>query len=254
MSTLGCLDDKVVLVTGASEGLGVAIAAAARDAGARVVVTARREALVTRVAEKLGSMDRHALAVAADIATEAGRRQVVAATVEAFGRLDVLVNNAGAAASGPAIDESLDTIDRMFVTNLVAPYRLCQLVAPSMLEGGAGSIVNVSSISALASFDRFGLGAYAASKSGIHGLTRELAAQWGRGGVRVNAVAPGWFPGGTNGYLRDAEIRDWVGSHTALRRPGRPAELAAAVVFLASEAAGYITGQVLAVDGGWTTY
>jgi NAD(P)-dependent dehydrogenase (short-subunit alcohol dehydrogenase family) len=254
VNTLGGLDDRVVLVTGASEGLGVAIAAAARDAGARVVLAARREALVTEVAEKLGSADGHAVAVVADIATETGRHDVVAAAHDAFGRVDVLVNDAGAAAAGPAEDETLETVDRMVSTNLVAPYRLCQLVAPSMFERGGGSIVNVSSISALASFDRFGLGAYAASKSGIHGLTRELAAQWGRKGVRVNAVAPGWFPGGTNGYLRNAETRDWIGSHTALGRPGRPEELAAAVVFLASAAAGYITGQVLAVDGGWTTY
>ena len=254
MNTLGCLDDKVVVVTGASEGLGVAVARAAAQSGARVTVTARREALVQDVAAGIQAAGGTAVATAADITDEEGRHQIVTSALEAFGRIDVLINNAGSAVSGPAESESATAIEQVICTNLVAPYRLAQLVGADMQARGNGAIVNVSSISALASFDRFGLGAYAASKAALHGLTRELAAQWGRRGVRVNAVAPGWFPGGTNGYLQDAEPREWVSSHTALGRPGDPEELANAVVFLASDSSSYITGQVLVVDGGWTTH
>lgn len=254
MNTLGSLDEKVVVVTGASEGLGVAFARATHDAGARVVVAARRAELVAKVAVDLGGPDGRALGVACDITHQEGRDALVEGATAAFGRIDVLVNNAGAAVSCPAEHEPAGDIARVVETNLVAAYRLCQLVGPPMLERGTGSIVNVSSVSATASFDRFGLGSYAASKAGLHGLTRELAAQWGRRGVRVNAIAPGWFPGGTNGYLRDADLRSWIGSHTALGRPGRSEELAAALVFLASDSSSYITGQVLGVDGGWTVY
>jgi NAD(P)-dependent dehydrogenase (short-subunit alcohol dehydrogenase family) len=244
------LTDKVVVITGASEGLGVAVARAASAAGATLVLAARRTSLLSQVATELGG----ATVVGCDVTDEADRVRLVAAAHEAHGRIDVLVNNAAVAVAGPAEDEPSAESARVIDTNLTAVLRLCHLAAPGMLARGSGSIVNISSIGAIRSFDRYGLSAYAASKAGVIGLTRELAAQWGRRGVRVNAVAPGWFPGGTNGYLKDDELRDWIAGHTALGRPGRPEELAAAVVFLASGASSYITGQVLAVDGGWTAY
>jgi len=252
VNTLGCLDQRVVVVTGASEGLGVAFARAVHAAGARVVVAARRGDRVAALADEMG-VDR-TLGFGCDVTVAADREALVNAATQRFGVIDVLVNNAGTAVAGPAELETGEDVDRVIGVNLVAAYRLCQMVAPAMLERGNGSIVNVSSISARASFDRFGLGSYAASKAGLDGLTRELAAQWGSRGVRVNALAPGWFPGGTNGYLGNEELRTWIGHHTALGRAGKSEELAAALVFLASNSSSYVTGQVLAVDGGWTAY
>jgi hypothetical protein len=244
------LTGKVVIVTGASQGLGEATARAFHAAGATVVITARRTEPIQALAAELGTGP----AIAGDVTDEADRVRLVEATVDSHARIDVLVNNAGITWAGPPGTEPADVSSRVLDTNLLAVLRLCHLVAPVMADHDGGAIVNVSSISALRSFDRFGLSAYAASKAGVHGLTRELAAQWGRSGVRVNAVAPGFFPGGTTGYLRDESVRDWVSDHTALGRPGRPEELAAAILFLASEDAAYVTGQVLAVDGGWTTH
>jgi NAD(P)-dependent dehydrogenase (short-subunit alcohol dehydrogenase family) len=244
------LTDKVAIITGASEGLGAAFAKALGGAGATVVLAARREPLLRAVADSIDG----ALAVTCDVTAEADRRRLVDTALAAHGRLDILVNNAGIAWAGPALDERPEDSARVLDTNLHAVLHLCRLAGAHMVKRRTGAIVNIASVSALRSFDRFGLAAYAASKAGVLGLTRELAAQWGRDGVRVNAIAPGWFPGATNGYLRNPALAEWICTHTALGRPGHPDELSDALIFLASDASAYITGQTLSVDGGWTVF
>lgn len=236
-----------MVVTGASSGLGAGLAAAFHEAGASVVLASRHADTLEEQAARLPGC----VAVPCDVTAEDDRQRLVRTAETRFGRVHVLVNNAGFARSAPALDETDPDVRRTWETNLHAPYALSRTVARRMVDGDGGSIVNVASLSALRSFDRYALASYAASKAGLVALTRELAAQWGRQGVRVNAVAPGWFPTRMTGQLEDNAQVDWIVAHTSLGRPGRVDELAAAVLFLAGDAASYVTGQLLAVDGGW---
>ncbi|HQR79656.1 MAG TPA: SDR family oxidoreductase [Actinomycetota bacterium] len=243
------LDRRVSLVTGASSGLGVAIARALAEAGSDVVVGARR---VDRLAETVAGIEatgRRGLAVATDVADPADCAQLVQAAMTEFGRVDVLVNNAGVGTAVPATRETPEQFQQVIDVNLNGCYWMAQACGKVMQPGS--SIVNISSVLALTTA---GLpqAAYAASKSGLLGLTRDLAQQWAtRKGIRVNAIAPGFFPTEMTdeyppGYL------DAMMQRVPMARTGDLAELAAAVVFLASPAAGYITGQTLVVDGGIT--
>ena len=214
------------------------------------MLTARREQLLVEVAAQLGE----ARVVPGDVTVEGDRQRIVESAIDAYGRVDVLVNNAAVAAAGPAADEPLSTVEDTMAANLTSVLRLL----PAHGSGHARPAPR------LHRQRRLDLGA-AQLRPLRPGVVRrqqgrrprshaELAAQWGAAGVRVNALAPGWFPGGTNGYLRNDELRDWIGRHTALGRPGRPEELASVMVFLASDASSYITGQTLSVDGGWTAF
>ena len=238
----------MALVTGASGGLGQQCAQTLHDAGASVVVTSRQVDLLERATE---AMDR-ATVVGGDLALPSDRARIVSAVLNTHGRVDVLVNNAGWAQSAPAEEEGLDAFEQAVAVDLVAPFDLAVRVAAAMTDGG--SIVNIASVAALRAFDRYPLAGYAAAKSGLVGLTRELAAQWGLRGIRVNAVAPGWFPTRMTGHLEDAEQIAWIEARTALHRAGELEELAMVIRFLASPASSYVTGQVLAVDGGWTAF
>ncbi|GAB3057872.1 SDR family oxidoreductase [Intrasporangium mesophilum] len=235
------VEGKVVLLTGGTMGIGAALAEAFRDAHAELVVSARHVEDAT---------DDHT-EVRADVGVSEDRERLVAEVVARHGRIDVLVNNAGYAQAGPAENEPLDGIARTVETNLVGAMHLCQLAAEHMADSGAGSIVNVASVSAFAVMDRYGLASYTASKAGLVALTRELAYQWGPRGIRVNAVSPGWFPTRMNGFLEDGDQRAWIDAHTSLRRPGLVGEMVGPVLFLAGEDASYVTGQTLRVDGGW---
>jgi NAD(P)-dependent dehydrogenase (short-subunit alcohol dehydrogenase family) len=243
------LDDKVAIVTGASSGLGVAFAQALAEAGADVALGARR---VERLADTAGLVEtagRRALSVATDVADPASCQALVDATMSAFGRVDILVNNAGVGTAVPATRETPEQFAGVIDVNLNGCYWMAQACGRVMQPGS--SIINISSVLGITTA---GLpqAAYAASKAGLIGLTRDLAQQWtGRKGIRVNALAPGFFTSEMTdqyppGYLESQMHRNPMG------RKGDPRELAASVVYLASDAAGYVTGQTLAVDGGMT--
>ena len=241
------LDGKVALVTGASSGLGLRFAQVLDAAGASVVLAARRAELLAEAAAPM----RDALPVAGDLRAVDAREALVAAALDRYGRIDVLVNNAGVAYAGPAEDEPLERFEDLLRINTVALFGLSQLVGRHMLGRGTGSIVNIASPAASVSLDRYGLAGYAASKGAVVALTRELAAQWAGRGVRVNAISPCFFPGGTDGYLQDPDLVAWIENRAPIGRTARPEELDGPLLFLASDASSYVTGQDLIVDGGW---
>ena len=242
------LSGRVAIVTGASSGLGERFARVLDAAGAQVVVTARR----TDRIEALASSLRDGYAVTADLADSGAADAIVAAAWERFGRLDVLVNNAGAGTDRPAVDLPVDEFRRVLEVNLVAPFALAQAAARTMLEQGSGTIVNVASQFGLVGTTA-GLSAYSAAKGGLVNLTRHLAAEWSPRGVRVNALAPGYFATEmTQDVFEDARFVAWTARNTPMRRTGREGELDGALLYLASDASSFTTGSVLVVDGGWT--
>ena len=244
------LDGQVALVTGASSGLGARFARVLDAVGARVAITARRADRLEQLAADLTD----AIVLPCDLTDEAARDALVPSLIAAAGRLDVLVNNAGRSDPMRAFDEPVDHFRDTVEVNLVAPFAIAQAAAAAMAEHAtAGRIVNIVSIYALAGIGRVPEASYSASKGGLLSLTRELASQWSRRDIRVNALAPGWFASEmTTEMFEDPRLTDWIAEKTPLRRAGAEHELDGALLFLASDASSYVTGQVLAVDGGWT--
>src|SRR5580704_5308222 len=243
------LDEHVVIITGASSGLGAQLAKAIGDAGGIPVLAARRAERLSALTEQIPNAD----PVTCDVTDEADRERLIDGVLERHGRLDGLINNAGAAATAPALRTSAETFARVLDLNLVAPYALSCLAADRMRNGHGRSIVNVASVMGLRSIGQIPDAAYVASKAGIIGLTRELASQWGRYGIRVNAIAPGFFATEMNkdDLGEDPEqFPDFLLSRTPLGRGGRTGELDDAVVFLLGQGSSFVTGTVLSVDGG----
>jgi NAD(P)-dependent dehydrogenase (short-subunit alcohol dehydrogenase family) len=243
------LDGKVAIVTGASSGLGVAFAKALAEAGADVALGARRAGHLDETRRMVEDLGRRAIAVQTDVARPEDCNQLVSRTVEELGRVDILVNNAGLGTAFPATRETPEQFRQVIDVNLNGCYWMAQACGRVMQPGSC--IVNVSSVLGLTTA---GLpqAAYSASKAALIGLTRDLAQQWtGRKGIRVNALAPGFFETEMSdqypeGYLESQMKRVLIG------RPGRHEEAAAALIFLASDSGGYVTGQTLVVDGGFT--
>jgi NAD(P)-dependent dehydrogenase (short-subunit alcohol dehydrogenase family) len=248
-STAQPLTGRVAVVTGASSGLGARFAAVLAEAGAQVVAAARRLERLEALAGEHPSI--HPLAC--DVTTEEGPRELVASALERFGRVDVCVNNAGIASGGPEQQATLDGFRAVLRVNLEALFAVSLAAAAPMREQGGGSVVNVSSMFGSVASAPVPDAGYVASKSAVNGLTRELAAQWAADGVRVNAIAPGWFPSELTAELLDDErSRRWLERQCPMGRPGRIDELDGVLLFLASDASSYCTGQVITVDGGWT--
>lgn len=243
------LDGRVAIVTGASSGLGAAVAEALAALGARVAVVARRKDKLTELAERIGG-----LALACDLGEPDRVGEVVPAVADGLGRPEILVNAAGAMFTEErAENEPPDAIRRTFELNLMAPFLLAQGVFPHMRELGRGSVVNISSISGRVGISGIPQASYAASKAGLSGLTSELAVQWAKHAIRVNTVAPGFFRSEITAPLYDNERSgEYLRRNTPLRKEGTAQDIVGAVVWLAGDAAAYVTGQTIVVDGGWT--
>lgn len=246
------LDGKTAILTGASAGLGRRFADVLAGAGARVAVVARRaDVLDEFVASHPGS-----IAVAADLSRPDDVDAIVEKVRAEFGTPDIIVNNAAYIAGGvKAEDETPEQIAMTLDVNLVAPIRLVQAFQPGMRERGSGSIVNITSMVASVGIGRFPQAVYSASKGGLESITREWAAQWSRYGIRVNAIAPGFFESEiTNEVINVENVQQWILRNTLLPRHGRPEDFDGALLYLASDAGRYVTGQTLTVDGGWTAH
>lgn len=243
------LDGQVAIVTGASSGLGDRFARVLSSMGASVVLAARRADRLAALAEELPG----SVAVAADLSLERDRAALVATTLERFGKVDVLVNNAGVGLATRVEDETVEQFQFAMELNVTAVWHLSKLCGESMVAAGSGSIINVASMLGHVASTPIKQAHYCASKGAVVNLTRELAAQWGRKGVRVNTLSPGWFKSEMTGDMdTDPDSQQFVQTNAMLPRMGHDDELDGALLLLASRAGGYMTGHSLLVDGGWT--
>ena len=249
---LFALDGRVAIVTGASRGLGEEMAEGLAEAGAALMICARREQWLTPTIERFAARGFRVEGLVADVSKQSDVQAVVDRTIEIYGRLDILVNNAGITWGARPEDMALDKWQKVIDVNLTGAFLFAQAAGRAMLERGYGRIINIASIAGLhAAVDGPHYAPYAASKAGLMGLTRELAASWGRHGIRVNAIAPGFF----HSRLADPVlplVEPAIKATCPIPRIGAEGELKGVCVFLASDASNYITGQTIVVDGGRT--
>ena len=246
------LSGRVALVTGASRGLGQYLARALAKAGADLILTSRRKADLLAFVGEIEAMGRRAIPLELDV-REQHSIEAMAETAEVcFGRVDILVNNAGCNVRKPALDVTWEDWNLILDTNLRGSFFVAQQIAKRMVPRGYGRIVNIGSVTSV--FGYAGLAPYGASRGGIRQLTMSLADDWGKHGITVNCLAPGWFETAQNRVLyENQEWVDYLIDRVPLKRPGEPHDLDGAIVFLASECSRYITGQTLLVDGGIST-
>jgi len=244
------LEDKIAVVTGGTSGIGRALSLGLADAGAHVVASARRQQQVEETADAIEARGRQTVRLASDVCDRASLESLLAATVEKFGKVDILINCAGRIKRTPTLTMPEEEWTSILDTNLTGTLRACQVFGKHMLERGYVRIINISSLNAFVALSE--VAAYAASKAGVGSLTRSLAVEWSKRGVTVNAIAPGVFRTELNAQLLDSTPR---GQELLMRTPmgrfGKTEELVGAAIYLASDAASFVTGQTLVVDGGF---
>ncbi len=246
------LSGRVAIVTGTSRGLGQYMARALARAGADLVLTSRTRESLRAFEVEIRALGRRAISLELDVRNLQSIERMAADAEKAFGHLDILVNNAGCNVRKPALEVTWDDWNSILDTNLRGGFFVAQAVARRMIPRAYGRIINIGSVTSVAGYA--GLGPYGASRGGIRQLTMSLADDWGKHGVTVNCLAPGWFRTEQNKVLY--ENQEWVEylcDRIPVKRPGQPEDLDAAVVFLAAEASRYVTGQTLLVDGGIST-
>ncbi len=248
------LKDKVAIVTGSSRGIGLAIARGYAREGAHVVLTSRNEDSLAGPAEELSKLGVRVLPLRVDVASQGDVQGMVKRVEEELGRIDILVNNAGMSMVAPSEELDLESWQRTLDTNLTGSFLCSQAVGRAMLRQGRGAIINIASLTSFLGFP--GRTAYSATKSAVLGLTRSLSSEWAPRGVRVNALAPGWILTDlVKGVIaRGALDPEKLIARTPMGRIGTPEDLVGPAVFLASDDSAFVTGQILAVDGGWLSY
>jgi len=246
------LTGKVALITGASKGIGMAIAELYAQAGARVVVSSRKQEAVDAVASEIKSKGGEALAVACNVGEAADIQKLIDATVSAYGTIDILVNNAAANPSfGPVVETSESSFDKIISVNVKGPFELAKKVYPLMKAKKSGSVINISSVGGLR--PEPGLGIYSMSKAALISLTKVMAKEWGDDNIRVNVICPGLIKTKFSEALWSNEkIMNTMMKMLPIKRVGTPEEIAALALYLASDASSYSTGSVFTADGGFT--